>query len=89
MENLKNGKIEPPKVIRNGNVMLENITIKGEKKAKPTILPDPYAKELNAQRIAAYRALAKEYNISESSVRDIFCKGVDWYKKVAEEALKK
>ena len=41
---------------------------------------DIYSGELNEQRIKEYRRLAEAYNITESSVRDIFCRGADWYK---------
>jgi hypothetical protein len=49
------------------------------------ILPDHYSGELNYLRIKEYRKICKEYNVSESTVRDIFCKGADWYKSVLEK----
>lgn len=33
---------------------------------------------LNVERIAKYQKLAKDYNIDEGIVRDIFCKGAEW-----------
>ena len=51
----------------------------------PIVFPDPYAGELNTERIAAYQKLKEEYRIEESSIRRIFCKGVDWYKQQLEE----
>lgn len=50
-------------------------------------LPDAYSMELNTERIKAYKLLAEQYNISEGTVRDIFCSGLDWYKKEAEKQL--
>ena len=47
-------------------------------------LPDHYSGELNTERIKAYRLLHEHYNIEEGTVRDIFCKGADWYKQKAE-----
>lgn len=41
---------------------------------------DPYSGEMNTKRIAAYKKLADDYNLSEGTVRDIFCAGIDWYK---------
>ena len=41
---------------------------------------DVYSGDLNTERIKQYRLLHEQYNISESTVRDIFCKGIDWYK---------
>ena len=43
-------------------------------------LPDHYAGQLNTERIKAYRLLHEQYNLEEGTVRDIFCKGADWYK---------
>lgn len=49
-------------------------------KASENIKPlDPYANDLNTKRIKAYKLLAEMYNVHESTVRDIFCKGIDWY----------
>lgn len=39
---------------------------------------DIYSGELNEQRIKSYKSLAKIYNITEGSVRDIFCSGAEW-----------
>jgi hypothetical protein len=39
---------------------------------------DIYVGSLNNERIAAYKELAKEYNLREGTVRDIFCKGAEW-----------
>ena len=47
-------------------------------------LPDHYAGELNTERIKAYRLLHEQYNLEEGTVRDIFCKGADWYKQKVE-----
>jgi hypothetical protein len=47
-------------------------------------LPDIYSGKLNAKRIKKYRKLAQLYNIEDGTVRDIFCAGADWFKKVAE-----
>src|ERR1035437_9688584 len=55
-------------------------------KSNPSILPDPmdildpYAGKLNIKRIYAYKKLAKDYNIDESTVRQIFDAGIDWYR---------
>lgn len=43
-------------------------------------LPDHYAGELNTKRIKVYKMLHEQYNLEEGTVRDIFCKGADWYK---------
>ena len=40
--------------------------------------PDIYSGKLNSQRIKRYLNLAELYNIEESTVREIFCKGADW-----------
>ena len=45
-------------------------------------LPDIYSGELNTERIKQYKHLAEGYNISESTVRDIFCRGSEWYKHI-------
>jgi hypothetical protein len=45
-------------------------------------LPDIYSGELNTERIKQYKHLAKGYNVSESTVRDIFCRGAEWYKHI-------
>ena len=43
-------------------------------------LPEHYEGELNTKRIKTYKRLAQDYNVDEGTVRDIFCKGADWYK---------
>ena len=48
-------------------------------------LPDHYAGELNTQRIKAYRLLHEQYNLEEGTVKDIFCKGADWYKEQCQK----
>ena len=48
-------------------------------------LPDHYAGELNTKRIKAYKILHEQYNVEEGTVRDIFCKGADWYKEQCKE----
>jgi hypothetical protein len=45
-------------------------------------LPDIYAGELNECRIEAYTKLHQEYNVQIGTVRDIFCKGADFYKRL-------
>lgn len=45
-------------------------------------LPDIYSRELNTERIKHYKHLAEGYNVSESTVRDIFCRGAEWYKHI-------
>lgn len=49
-------------------------------------LPDHYEGELNRKRIKAYKALHEQYNLEESTVRNIFCKGADWYKEEASKS---
>ena len=48
-------------------------------------LPDHYAGELNTKRIKAYKTLHEQYNLEEGTVRDIFCKGADWYKEQCQK----
>lgn len=48
-------------------------------------LPDHYAGELNTERIKAYSLLHEQYNLEEGTVRDIFCKGADWYKEQCQK----
>ena len=48
-------------------------------------LPNHYIGELNTERIKAYILLHEQYNLEEGTVRDIFCKGADWYKQKAED----
>lgn len=46
-------------------------------------LPDIYSGDLNVKRISKYRKLARGYNLTEATVRDIFCSGADWYKQIS------
>lgn len=39
---------------------------------------DIYSNELNTERISVYQKLAEEYNVSEGTIRDAFCKGAEW-----------
>lgn len=48
-------------------------------------LPDHYAGELNTKRIKAYKVLHEQYNLEKGTVRDIFCKGADWYKEQCQK----
>ena len=49
-------------------------------------LPNHYAGELNTERIKTYRLIHQQYSdLEEGTVRNIFCKGADWYK---EQCLK-
>ena len=77
-------------VIKNGNVMFNNINTKEQ---VFNALPDIYSNigngNLNTKRIAEYMKLTELYNIDEGTIRDIFCKGAEWYKKVVEEDMKK
>lgn len=50
-----------------------------EIETKPSF-PDIYAGELNTERIEIYKGIAEEYNVDEGIIRDVFCKGADWYK---------
>lgn len=50
-------------------------------------LPDHYSGCLNNKRIKAYKTLHEQYNLEEGTVRDIFCKGADWYKEQIELEL--
>lgn len=49
---------------------------------------DIYSGELNEERIKAYKHLAEAYNVSESTIRNIFCLGADWALQKVEEANK-
>lgn len=62
-----------------------NIDAKSKSKKKLKAFPDHYAGELNTKRIKAYKALHEQYNLEEGTVRDIFCKGADWYKEQLEK----
>ncbi len=57
-------------------------------KTKTKELPDPYAMELNTERIKAYRELHKQFNVDESAIMHIFNAGIDWYKEQLEENKK-
>lgn len=43
---------------------------------------DIYSGELNTERISMYKKLSEQYNIEESTVRDIFNAGADWVNKL-------
>jgi hypothetical protein len=43
---------------------------------------DIYNGELNTERILTYKKLSEQYNIEESTVRDIFNAGADWVNKL-------
>ncbi len=43
-------------------------------------LPNHYNGELNTRRIAAYRKLARDWTVDESTVRQLFNAGADWYR---------
>ena len=48
-----------------------------------TKLPDIYSNgNYNTQRIKEYQRIAKDYNIEEETIRDIFNKGADFYKEL-------
>jgi hypothetical protein len=52
-------------------------------------LPDIYIGLLNTRRIAKQLDVSKEYRIAGETVREIFCKGADFYKQIAEEESRK
>lgn len=56
------------------NVRISGFKAGAEYKSKIDI----YSGELNTERIKQYKKLAELYNVQESTVRDIFCKGADW-----------
>ena len=43
---------------------------------------DIYSGELNTERILTYKKLSEQYNIEESTVRDIFNAGAEWVNKL-------
>lgn len=45
---------------------------------KEVLQVDIYSGELNTERILTYKKLSEQYNIEESTVRDIFNAGADW-----------
>lgn len=45
-----------------------------------TALPDIYAGELNLLRIKTYTLLNQQFDVSHSTMREIFCAGADFYK---------
>ena len=47
-------------------------------KGEEVLQVDIYSGELNTERISTYKKLSKQYNIEESTVRDIFNAGADW-----------
>lgn len=63
------------------------ITIRSIDALQKAPLPDIYSGTLNSQRIRRYKMVAEEYNITETSVSDIFCKGADWYKSLIENVV--
>lgn len=63
-----------------------NIDQESKKQEIIKALPDHYEGELNTKRIKAYKALCEQYNLEEGTVRDIFCKGADWYKEQASKS---
>lgn len=65
------------------NAINEALTIPAVSKS----LPDHYAGELNTNRIKTYRMLNEQYNLGEGTVRDIFCKGADWYKEQCQKGI--
>ena len=46
--------------------------------SKEVLQVDIYSGELNTERISTYKKLSEQYNIEESTVRDIFNAGADW-----------
>lgn len=63
------------------------IELASEKERERILAADPYANDLNGERIKACKRLAELYTISESSVRGIFCQGVDWYRKKLQSII--
>lgn len=69
-----------------------------KRKSKVSVkLPDPYAGQLNIERIAKYQSLFKRYgddlsnysyNELKSIIREVFCEGADWYKQEVEKCTK-
>ena len=51
-------------------------------------LPDHYSGELNTVRIKTYTVLSEDYRADVSTVREIFCKGADWYKSLLHDNTK-
>ena len=50
--------------------------------SKEVLQVDIYSGELNTERILTYKKLSEQYNIEESTVRDIFNAGADWVNKL-------
>lgn len=50
--------------------------------SKEVLQVDIYSGELNTERISMYKKLSEQYNIEESTVRDIFNAGADWVNKL-------
>lgn len=48
-------------------------------------LPDHYEGQLNTDRITTYLKLEEQYNLQTGTIRDIFCKGADWYKEQCQK----
>ena len=51
-------------------------------------LPDHYSGKLNTVRIKTYTVLSEDYRADVSTVREIFCKGADWYKSLLHDNTK-
>ena len=51
-------------------------------KGEEVLQVDIYSGELNTERISMYKKLSEQYNIEESTVRDIFNAGADWVNKL-------
>lgn len=52
-------------------------------------MPDINAGALNTKRIKAYKRLAYDYDVEESTIREVFSKGAEFYKLAVEVASKK
>ena len=51
---------------------------------KKYVSPDPYSGYLNELRIKVYRKYAEGFNVEEGTIRDAFCRGIDWYRNTIE-----
>ena len=47
-------------------------------------LPNIYSEPHNSDRIDTYRKISRDFNVDESTVREIFGLGCDWYKSIAK-----
>lgn len=63
---------------------LENPEVEA-KEERPKL--NPYGGDLNIERIKAYRSLHDKYIISEVTVGEIFCAGMDWMKQKYDENI--